>query len=299
MSEPSPIPTRYQRRAIRDKHCKDKHPRATSRALPNRFLTINLAGGLCGAAPCSHHNGCPLAPPQQPTNATVARIFSVLAAISTLCLVTNLVLGLRTGDMEAATRRVFESAQEYYAKTNSHIATEAQKKSAQEQLDQAQAEFAPMLSRLTLHIWVGIVTALLTLLVNAVAITYFIGTARWCREVVETFDLDRNLAFESLQRKRRVFVLGFLSMLVILAIVFCGALADPTRSLQPDTTALAKWRFAHFTVAVLGSAWIILAYGIQIRHIAANSSVIATIMDRVELASERDREAGLREEPNR
>ena len=42
----------------------------------------------------------------------------------------------------------------------------------------------------TVHRLSGVLAALLVVLVNSMAVTYFIGTGRWCREVVETYGLD-------------------------------------------------------------------------------------------------------------
>lgn len=40
----------------------------------------------------------------------------------------------------------------------------------------------------------GIATGLLALFVNSVSVTYFIGTSRWCKEVVDTYELETELA---------------------------------------------------------------------------------------------------------
>jgi len=212
----------------------------------------------------------------------VTRIFTILAALSVIALLTNLALGLRTGDMAEETRQMREVAGEYRRASRSLLSDDQRKESARRTFEQAREEFQPKLGRLTTHIWVGIVAALLTLLVNAVAITYFLGTARWCREVVETYDLDRELAHASLLNKRRAFFLAFLSMSAILAIVVFGALADPVRSYRSDLETVVRWRTVHFFVAVLGSGWIILSYFWQIQRIAGNSKIIRTIMDQVE-----------------
>ena len=45
----------------------------------------------------------------------------------------------------------------------------------------------------SLHKLMGIATAIMVMLVCSIAVTYFIGTSRWCREVVETYDLNGNL----------------------------------------------------------------------------------------------------------
>ena len=212
----------------------------------------------------------------------VTRVFTILALLSLVALGTNIVLGLRTGDLAAETRQMRQVADQYKRTARSLLKDSAEKEAARVAFEQARSEFQPKLARLTLHIWVGIVAGLLTLLVNAVAITYFLGTARWCREVVETYDLDRELAQQSLAHKRRVFFLAFISMAVILAIVVFGALADPVRSYRSDLSELTRWRLTHFFLALLGTGWIGLAYYWQIQRAAANARIIRTIMEQVE-----------------
>lgn len=215
----------------------------------------------------------------------MARIFAILAGLSTIFLAANLVLGLRTGDMEAATKKVMETADHYYRKQQSQLSTAADKETARKQLEQVKQWYGPQVRRLTSHIWTGIIAALLTLLVNAVAITYSLGTARWCREVVDTYQLDHKMSAMSLQHKRSVFLWAFSSMLVILAIVIFGALADPVRHLTADMSLVQRWRTIHFFVTIIGVGWIVLSYVSQIRHISANSEIIRKIMDQVETAN--------------
>ncbi len=212
----------------------------------------------------------------------MARIFSILAGLSLLALIANLVLGLGTGDMEGETRKVWESAKKLQRAEGSYLSDEPQRLAARRELDEVRQAYRPSLSKLRRHIWVGVLASLLTLLVNSVAITYFLGTARWCREVVETYDLDRQPARTSLQYKRQVFFLAFGSMVVILAIVILGALADPTRNPQDELSYVGRWRLAHFSLAVLGVAWIGLAYWWQVQRITANSQIIQSIMQQVE-----------------
>src|SRR6186997_2531064 len=40
-----------------------------------------------------------------------------------------------------------------------------------------------------LHFLVAVTTAIVLMLVNAIVLTYFIGTSRWCREVTDAYSL--------------------------------------------------------------------------------------------------------------
>ena len=79
----------------------------------------------------------------------------------------------------------------------------------------------------TVHRLSGMFTALVVLLVNSMAVTYFIGTNRWCREVVETYGLEPRLFERSRGLKRAAFPYAVIGMLSMVGIVALGGAADP------------------------------------------------------------------------
>ena len=79
----------------------------------------------------------------------------------------------------------------------------------------------------TVHRLSGILAALVVVLVNSMSVTYFIGTARWCREVVETYQLSNNFIMRSKAIKRRSFPFALFGMLSVVGIVALGGAADP------------------------------------------------------------------------
>ncbi|MEX0611406.1 MAG: hypothetical protein WD229_04735, partial [Pirellulales bacterium] len=85
----------------------------------------------------------------------MTRILFTLASLSLILLFTALLLGLVIGDLYAP-----------------HPSDET-------------------LNWATVHRLTGIAAALGVVFVESVIVTYFIGTSRWCREVVETYGLDR------------------------------------------------------------------------------------------------------------
>ncbi len=208
----------------------------------------------------------------------MAKIFITLSLLSVLLLAANLAVGWTTGDMQSQTRRLFQAAEKKRLADQSVLRDDAARRAAAESLARAVEAYRPYRRHLTLHIWLGVAASLITLLVNSVAITYSIGTARWCREVVETYQLDPQLATRSLHHKRVTFVAAFASMLIILAIVTLGALSDPT--LAPDRSS--RFVGIHFLAALAGTGAIIGSYLVQARQIAANSRIIAHIMRQVE-----------------
>jgi len=65
-------------------------------------------------------------------------------------------------------------------------------------------------------------------------VTYFIGTGRWCREVVETYRLDGGFYDRSRSLKRKAFPWALIGMLAVVAIVALGGAADPASG-RPGT----------------------------------------------------------------
>ena len=57
----------------------------------------------------------------------------------------------------------------------------------------------------SLHILLGIISVLLVVLVCSIAVTYFIGTGRWCREVTEAYRMEPAILAESQSLKRGSF----------------------------------------------------------------------------------------------
>ncbi len=72
------------------------------------------------------------------------------------------------------------------------------------------------------HRLLGMGAALAVVLVDSIVITYFIGTSRWCKEVVETYQLDEGLISRSVGLKRKSFPWSLLS-------IFCCNWSRSTR----------------------------------------------------------------------
>jgi drug/metabolite transporter (DMT)-like permease len=106
----------------------------------------------------------------------------------------------------------------------------------------------------TVHRLSGVLAALTVVLVNSMAVTYFIGTGRWCREVVETYGLDAAYIEQSRRLKRAAFPFALLGMLGVVAIVALGGAADPASG-RPGTQ---DWVTPHLVggLALVGAiAW--------------------------------------------
>jgi hypothetical protein len=175
----------------------------------------------------------------------VTRIFFSLAVFSLLCVAAALLLGLYIGDLHGLMAA-----------------------------DLSASERQVTIDRATAHRLAGLAAALVVILVNSIAVTYFIGTGRWCKEVVERYALDRELLGRSLAIKRRAFPWAIFSMLAMVGVVALGAAADPGTGLK-DTE---DWVLPHFAgslalVGLLLAAYVVLAAKIRDHYDVINEIV--------------------------
>ena len=212
----------------------------------------------------------------------MSRIFLALAVFAVLLLAANLLVGVNEGDFGAASR-AFQAAYHRHdrlADSASDRATldrsEIQLKAAAKQLNAQRSAFWP-------HIWLGMSAALVTLLVNSISVTYFIGTNRWCREVVDAFSLDQALAQNSQRLKKRSFPWSLTAILMILVIAGLGAASDPV-TLNPDA---ADWVQYHWGLAMLGIVVIGGCLLAQVALIGKNYQLIKEILVAAEAERER------------
>jgi hypothetical protein len=168
------------------------------------------------------------------------RIFTTLALFSLLLMTGALVMGLYLGDIHGA-----------------H--------------DSDTLRWA-MVHRLT-----GMAAALAVVLVDSIVVTYFIGTSRWCKEVVETYKLEPELLQRSVILKRRTFPWALLSMLVVVAVGALGAAADP----MSGRIGTEQWVNIHLIGALAGLAFIAVSFYLQAQNIAAHHVVIDDIVTEV------------------
>ena len=193
-----------------------------------------------------------------------------LALFALALLTTNIFLGLRIGGFNDQFGAYSKAAREVEESTRESAARER----AEKQLMDRAELLAVARSRKTLHFLFGLAGSLVTILVSSVSVTYFIGTSRWCREVVETYRLDPELAERSRLLKRRVFPPALVSMASILAIIALGASADPSVSFD----RAAAFVVPHYAAAIVGVAAIAWAFFVQLGLVAANYEIIDKIV---------------------
>ena len=204
----------------------------------------------------------------------MVRIFASLAVFAIALLVADLIAGLRIGCFNQAAVELVD------AQRQSRIQKESDD-TRREQVALAAAKYAPLARRASVHRMLGIAASLVTILVNSISITYFIGTSRWCREVVDAYRLDPALARHSAMLKRKTFPWSLLGILVMLGVAAVGAACDPgTGYLRP------QWVTPHVVTAIGGTMFIAVAFFYQVRRLRANHRLIEEILERVRVVRE-------------
>jgi hypothetical protein len=188
----------------------------------------------------------------------MTRILATLATLSMLGLAAALVIGLSIGDL--------------YERPHPDAAT---------------------LNLATVHRLTGVAAALGVVFVESVVVTYFIGTSRWCREVVETYDFDPEIVRNSNRLKRRTFpwaLGGMLAVVGMVGIIALGGAADPaTGRLDAQTGQLstAAWVPWHLAGALCGIALVAWTYVVAWNNVFTQHTIIQNLVRRVALVREK------------
>jgi len=127
----------------------------------------------------------------------------------------------------------------------------------------------------TVHRLSGMFTALVVLLVNSISVTYFIGTGRWCREVVETYGLDAALVERSKRLKRGAFPFAVIGMLSMVGIVALGGAADPGGGFAAASREWVSW---HLIGGIGLAAVIAWCFQAQLPAIRGQHNLIDQVM---------------------
>ena len=213
----------------------------------------------------------------------MARIFSILAVIAVLLLGANFVVGLSGGDFNRAAKEK-RDAQNRLLELKRRAKFDPQNDAVElyeagRAAQVADEAFRGPRGRMTLHMLLGAAAALVTLLVNSITVTYFIGTSRWCKEVCETYGLAPELAERSTRLKRNTFPWALAGMAAVIVMVGLGAAADPSGA---NWSRSAEFVMPHYAAAMAGIVIVLIAFYIQIARIAENYGVIEQIMAEVE-----------------
>jgi uncharacterized membrane protein len=186
----------------------------------------------------------------------MSRILLTLASLSIILLVAAMILGLSIGDLYQRPYPTLET------------------------------------SRLkSIHFLTGVAAALMVVFVESIIVTYFIGTSRWCKEVVETYRFDPEAVRNSNRLKRRTFPWALAGMLAVVAVIALGGAADPSTG-RPNTAAWVNW---HLVGSMGGVALIAWTYVVAWNNVVAQHAIIQQLVAQVSKVREKqglDREAG-------
>ena len=202
--------------------------------------------------------------------------------LNVVLVATNVGIGLLGGDYNRATQRVrqiqvqlVQAEIELNRRTSS--ADESAVENARQMLDSAVQALRPVQRTATLHNVVGLLAALVTILVNSISVTYFMGTGRWCKEVVEAYQFDAEFIDRSRMLKRRSFPWALIGTTTVVFVAALGAASDPA-TLRRGT---AQWVIPHMTAALLGTGLIVGALWVQVGFMAKNNELIQELVERV------------------
>ena len=147
----------------------------------------------------------------------------------------------------------------------------------------------PVMRRGSIQFLIVIAAALVVLLINCISITYFIGTSRWCKEVVDAYAMDTKFASRVLQLKRRSFPWSFASILTMLVIASLAGASNIGVSLH----SAAQFAMPYMVFSWLGTLLIAWSFIKQRQFIGQNFALIGEVVEQVELCRERSRPAEL------
>jgi hypothetical protein len=219
----------------------------------------------------------------------LSRIFTVLGVLALVALAATFLLGLYIGDFNSAAERYVTARHEYDRLKMKDVSPSERAKIEREFATASEAAQAA-LQRKTLHFYLGVASSLLAILVCSISVTYFIGTSRWCKEVVETYRLSPELAKRSDALKRSTFPYTLAGMLTVIILVSLGGLSDPSipwRRLEVNKGWFnsnfppAAMVNVHYLAAMVGLFILAASFWIQGSRIAANYGVIDEILAEV------------------
>lgn len=129
----------------------------------------------------------------------------------------------------------------------------------------------------TVHRLSGVFAGIMVLLVNSMAVTYFIGTGRWCKEVVETYGLSDAFIGRAKALKRAAFPRSVIGMLAVVGIVALGGAADPSTG-RPGSQ---DWVTPHLVGAIGLMALVAWCFQSQLPRIRRQQALIEEVLDEV------------------
>ncbi len=206
----------------------------------------------------------------------MTRIFSTLSWIVVVLLIIINIQGFRIGDYQGIWQSRLEAVHSMQ-EGEGNVPDSRPGDGTDVASDQS---FAVAQAKTRWHILASLFASLVSVLVNCLSVTYFIGTGRWCLEVVDAYGLDDDLVVQARKLKRRSFPWSLIGVLATIAMAALGAAADPS-TLLANTQ---QWVKLHAIVSVAGTALVIVALALQRRYLGQNQHLIDRIVQEVQAA---------------
>jgi hypothetical protein len=127
------------------------------------------------------------------------------------------------------------------------------------------------------HLLTGAAAAIGVVFVHSIAVTYFVGTSRWIKEVSETYRLDPGPLVRCTLLKRRTFPWCVAGMLTVVVVGALGAASDPGTG-RPDTESMAN---VHLISVFLGLTFVCWSYFRVWLNMGENQEIIEEILGMV------------------
>ena len=132
----------------------------------------------------------------------------------------------------------------------------------------------------TVHRLSGVAAALVVLGVNSIAVTYFVGTSRWCREVTDAYQLEPSSAPQS--KPQTAHVPPGRDQYADPGCHRGLGNRGPSRSIAACRAAAAStWAHVHLVTALAGLVFLAYTSFLEWVNIDANHDVIEAIMGEV------------------
>jgi hypothetical protein len=122
---------------------------------------------------------------------------------------------------------------------------------------------------MSMHLLVALAASILTLMLHAVALTYFMGTGRWIEETSAAYRLNEDLRRQNIRLKYRVIpgMVGCMALVIITGAA--GALSDPLSATRSVASTI------HFTLAITLLAANVLVSWLEYVAIKRNGALVA------------------------
>lgn len=131
------------------------------------------------------------------------------------------------------------------------------------------------------HLLAGLAALLVTSLVHAVVLTYFMGTGRWLEETTTAYQLDWSAYRESKSLKYRTILLMMCCFLMLIATGAFGAAADPASAVGFRGAWGLSGGAIHMTIALATWAINLLVHVYQFQVLTRNGEIVEGVLAEV------------------